>query len=223
MKPDQPQPAKDTDARQAEVRNSDNIQTPSLPEAFATVHVPSDAPRWRKLFAFTGPGLLVAVGYMDPGNWATDLAGGARFGYLLISVILLSNFVAMLLQHLSLKLGIATGRDLAQACREYYPTRVAIPLWILCEIGIAACDLAEVIGSAIALQLLFGLPLLVGIILTAADVLVILILQNRGFRYIECLVAVLIFVIAGSFAYELLSSHPAWLQAIAGLIRRQKF
>jgi manganese transport protein len=208
----------DSDARQSEIRNSANIRLPSLPEAFSTIQVPRDASRWRKLLAYLGPGLLVAVGYMDPGNWATDLAGGARFGYLLISVILLSNFVAMLLQHLSLKLGIATGRDLAQACREYYPTRVAIPLWILCEIGIAACDLAEVIGSAVALQLLFGLPLLVGIILTSADVFIILILQNRGFRYIECLVAALIFVIAGSFAYELLSSHPAWYQALAGLI-----
>jgi manganese transport protein len=218
MKSDQSQPAKDSDPRSVETGRSDDIQSPSLPEVFATIHVPSDAPSWRKLLAFIGPGLLVAVGYMDPGNWATDLAGGARFGYLLISVILLANVVAMLLQHLSLKLGIATGRDLAQACREYYPTKLAFPLWVLCEIGIAACDLAEVIGSAVALQLLFGLPLLAGVLLTSTDVLVILVLQNRGFRYIECLVATLIFVIAGSFAYELLVSRPAWLGALGGLM-----
>jgi len=161
---------------------------PSLPEVFASVHVPNTPSFWRKMLAFAGPGLMVAVGYMDPGNWATDLAGGAQFGYLLLSVIMISNFMAILLQHLSLKLGIATGRDLAQACRDHFSPPVAFGLWILCEIAIAACDLAEVIGSAIALNLLFGLPLVIGVVLTAADVLVVMLLQHRGFRYIETLV-----------------------------------
>jgi manganese transport protein len=147
---------------------------PSLPEVHASVRVPTHAGLWRKLLAFTGPGLLVAVGYMDPGNWATDLAGGAQFGYTLLSVILISNFMAILLQHLSLKLGIVTGRDLAQACRDHYSRPVAFALWVLCEIAIAACDLAEVIGSAIALQLLFHLPLLVGVFITAGVLMVLI-------------------------------------------------
>src|ERR1700745_1208486 len=137
----------------------------SLAEFHRIIVVPTTASFWRKLFAFSGPGMMVAVGYMDPGNWATDLAGGARFGYLLISVILISNLMAMLLQHLALKLGIVTGRDLAQACRDHYPYPVVIFLWILCEVAIAACDLAEVIGSAIALNLLFGIPIIVGTLL----------------------------------------------------------
>src|SRR5512146_2919834 len=151
----------------------------SLPESHATINVPLAPGFWRKMLAFAGPGLLVAVGYMDPGNWATDLAGGAQFGYALLSVILISNFMAILLQHLSIKLGIATGRDLAQACRDHYPRPIVWFLWILCELAIAACDLAEVIGSAIALQLLFGLPLVWGCVITAADVMVVLLLQNR--------------------------------------------
>ena len=159
--------------------------------------------------AFAGPGLMVAVGYMDPGNWATDLAGGARFGYTLLSVVLISNFMAILLQHLSLKLGIVTNRDLAQACRDHYSKPMVYFLWILCEIAIAACDLAEVIGSAIALNLLFGIPLIVGVILTACDVMIVLLLQNRGFRILECIVATLIFTIGGCFAYELAVSHPS--------------
>src|SRR5581483_6762076 len=134
------------------------VTTPSLPEVFSTISV-AHSGFWRKLLAFAGPGLLVAVGYMDPGNWATDLAGGAQFGYTLLSVVLISNFMAILLQHLSLKLGIATGRDLAQACRDHYSRPVSFALWVLCEVAIAACDLAEVIGSAIALNLLFGIPL----------------------------------------------------------------
>src|ERR1043166_643948 len=134
-------------------------RTPSLPEVFSSIRVSQSAPRWRKVLAFTGPGLMVAVGYMDPGNWATDLAGGARFGYTLLSVILISNFMAILLQHLSLKLGIVTGRDLAQACRDHYSKPTAVVLWLLCEVAICACDLAEVIGSAIALNLLFKIPL----------------------------------------------------------------
>ena len=192
--------------------------TPSLPESYATVHVPRTASFWRKLLAFAGPGLMVSVGYMDPGNWATDLAGGAQFGYLLMSVILISNFMAILLQHLSLKLGIVTGRDLAQACRDHYSRPVSFALWVLCEIAIAACDLAEVIGAAIALNLLFGLPLTIGVLLTAADVLIILFLQHRGFRTIEALVAGLIVVIGACFAYEMIASQPAWREILGGLV-----
>src|SRR4029450_11570349 len=132
-----------------------NVLVPSLPEVFSSVKVPMQGSPWRKMLAFVGPGLMVSVGYMDPGNWATDIAGGAKFGYLLLSVIMISNFMAILLQHLSLKLGIVTGRDLAQACRDHYSRPVGVMLWVLCEVAIAACDLAEVIGSAIALNLLF--------------------------------------------------------------------
>src|SRR6478672_10591741 len=191
---------------------------PSLPEVFSTISVPKNAGFWRTLIAFVGPGLMVSVGYMDPGNWATDLAGGAQFGYLLLSVIMIANFMAILLQHLSLKLGIATGRDLAQACRDHFSRPVGIMLWVLCEIAIAACDLAEVIGSAIALNLLFGIPLVAGVLLTAADVLVVLLLQNRGFRYIESLVAGLILIIGACFAYELVVSQPAIAGMLGGLL-----
>ena len=190
----------------------------SLPEVFGTVAVPKDAGFWRTFLAYAGPGLMVAVGYMDPGNWATDLAGGAQFGYLLLSVILISNFMAILLQHLSLKLGIVTGRDLAQACRDHYSRPVTLFLWVLCEIAIAACDLAEVIGSAIALHLLFGIPLVTGVIITAADVIIVLFLQHRGFRYVEALVATLILTIAACFAYELLIAHPSLPLILGGLI-----
>src|SRR5476651_1353808 len=164
----------------------------SLPEVHGSIGIPEGAGFWRKMLAFSGPGYLVAVGYMDPGNWATDLAGGSRFGYTLLSVIFLSNLMAILLQALCAKLGIVTGRDLAQACRDHYSKPVTITLWLLCEIAICACDLAEVLGSAIALNLLFGLPLIVGILLTACDVLIILWLQHKGFRILECLVAGLI-------------------------------
>ena len=164
--------------------------SPSLPEVHASIPVSMDVSFWRKLWAFSGPGLMVAVGYMDPGNWATDLAGGARFGYTLLVVILISNFMAILLQHLALKLGIVSGRDLAQACRDHYSRPVSFALWVLCEIAIAACDLAEVIGSAIALNLLFGIPLVVGVVITAADVLLVLFMQYRGFRYVESLVEI---------------------------------
>src|SRR5438094_7033469 len=180
----------------------------SLREVHGSIPVPQDAGFWRKLFAFAGPGYLVAVGYMDPGNWATDLAGGARFGYTLLSVILLSNLMAVLLQALSARLGIASGRDLAQACRDHYSRPTTIVLWVLCEIAIAACDLAEVIGSAIALNLLFGLPMVWGVCLTSADVLIVLFLQHRGFRYVEALVVGLICLIAGSFAIELWLARP---------------
>ncbi len=191
---------------------------PTLPEAFASVPIRADGGFWRTLLAYSGPGLMVAVGYMDPGNWATDIAGGAQFGYMLLSVILLSNFIAMLLQHLSLKLGIVTGRDLAQACRDHYPRPVVIMLWILCEIAIIACDLAEVIGAAIALNLLFGIPLVYGVLITGVDVLVVLLLQHRGFRYLEILVAGLVFVIFGCFVYELMMAQPAIAEVLNGFI-----
>jgi manganese transport protein len=181
----------------------------SLPEVHGSIAIPHGAGFWRKLFAFAGPGYLVAVGYMDPGNWATDLAGGARFGYTLLSVIMISNLMAILLQALSARLGIASGRDLAQACRDSYSRPTVYFLWILCEIAIAACDLAEVLGAAIALNLLFGLPLIWGVCLTALDVLVVLFLQHRGFRYVEALVISLIVLIAGSFAVEMWLAKPA--------------
>jgi len=180
----------------------------SLPEVHGSIEIPHGAGFWKKMMAFAGPGYLVAVGYMDPGNWATDLAGGARFGYTLLSVIMISNLMAILLQALAARLGIASGRDLAQACRDHYSRPVTIVLWLLCEIAIAACDLAEVLGAAIALNLLFGLPLIWGVCLTALDVLVILFLQHRGFRYVEALVVSLIVLIAGSFAVELWLAKP---------------
>jgi len=190
----------------------------SLREVHGSIAVPQNAGFWRKLFAFAGPGYLVAVGYMDPGNWATDLAGGARYGYTLLSVILISNLMAILLQALAVRLGIASGRDLAQACRDHYSWPVTVGLWILCEIAIAACDLAEVIGAAIALNLLFHLPLLWGVCLTSLDVLIVLFLQNRGFRYVEALVVGLIFLIAGCFAIELWLSKPELVGVTAGFI-----
>ena len=190
----------------------------SLAEVHRSILVPATASFWRKLLAFSGPGFLIAVGYMDPGNWATDLAGGAQFGYTLLSVILVSNLMAMLLQHLSIKLGIATGRDLAQACRDHYAMPTVCFLWILCEIAIAACDLAEVVGSAIALQLLFGIPLVWGCLITAADVLAVLYLQGKGFRYIEALVITLIATIGGCFAAELFWAKPGLAGIMLGFI-----
>ena len=193
---------------------------PSLREVHGSIAVPIDAGFWRKLFAFAGPGYLVAVGYMDPGNWATDLAGGARYGYTLLSVILLSNLMAILLQALAVRLGIGSGRDLAQACRDSYSRPVTIGLWILCEVAIAACDLAEVIGAAIALNLLFGLPLMWGVCLTALDVMVILFLQNKGFRLVEALVVALIVAIAACFAIEIWLSKPDAAAVAVGFIPR---
>jgi manganese transport protein len=190
----------------------------SLPEVHRSVFVPTAASFWRKLLAFSGPGFLVAVGYMDPGNWATDLAGGAKFGYALLTVVMISNFMAILLQHLSIKLGVATGRDLAQACRDHYSTPTVWFLWILCEVAIAACDLAEVVGSAIALQLLFGIPLVWGCIITALDVLAVLYLQTKGFRYIEALVITLIGTIAACFAAELIVSKPSIVGVLLGFV-----
>src|SRR5438034_3717851 len=192
---------------------------PSLAEVYRTIPV-SGGKWWTKLLAFAGPGYLVAVGYMDPGNWATDLAGGARFGYTLLSVILLSNLMAILLQGLAAKLGIVTGRDLAQACRDHYSRPVSLGLWVLCEIAIAACDLAEVIGSAIALNLLFGIPLPWGIAITSLDVLIVLYLQHKGFRLLEALVIVLIATIAGCFLFEILISKPDAMGVLKGFVPR---
>src|ERR1700757_3571637 len=190
----------------------------SLPEVHRTVVVPVTASFWRKLIAFSGPGFLVAVGYMDPGNWATDLAGGAQFGYSLLAVIMVSNLMAILLQHLCIKLGVGTGRDLAQACRDHYSTPVVWFLWILCELAIAACDLAEVVGSAIGLQLLFGIPLVWGCIITASDVMLVLYLQTKGFRYIEAIVITLIAVIGTCFAAELIFSKPSITGILSGFV-----
>jgi manganese transport protein len=193
---------------------------PSLPESHRTVPFSSGASWIRKILAFAGPGYLVAVGYMDPGNWATDIQGGSKFGYTLLSVIVISSLMAMFLQALSAKLGIATGRDLAQACRDHYSRRTSMVLWVLCEIAIAACDLAEVLGSAVALKLLFGLPLLAGVLITALDVLIVLALQGRGFRLIEAFVVTLIVTIAACFAYEMFFAQPLWREAARGIIPR---
>ena len=193
-------PAPDPGWRRARV-------APSLSEVYRTVPV-SGLTWWRKILAFAGPGYLVAVGYMDPGNWATDLAGGSQFGYTLLTVILMSNLMAVLLQGLASKLGIVTGRDLAQACRDHYSPGVNFALWVLCEIAIAACDLAEVIGSAIALNLLFGIPLAWGVGITALDVLLVLYLQNKGFRLLEALVVALVATVGVCFLFEIIRSKP---------------
>ena len=182
-------------------------RVPSLPEVHSTVRLSRSPHYWRRLLGFLGPGFIISVGYMDPGNWATDIAGGSRFGYTLLFVIMASNLMAILLQSLSLKLGIATERDLAQICHQAYGRRVSFFLWIGAEIAIAACDLAEVIGSAIALELLFHIPLIWGVLITGADVLLILLMQRWGFRYIEALVIALIGTIAGLFVVQVLLSH----------------
>jgi manganese transport protein len=191
--------------------------TPSLAEVYRSVPVIGHT-WWRKVLAFAGPGYLVAVGYMDPGNWATDLAGGSAFGYTLLSVILLSNLMAVLLQGLACKLGIVSGRDLAQACRDSYSRPTAIVLWIAAEIAIAACDLAEVIGSAIALNLLFRIPLPWGIAITSLDVLVVLYLQNRGFRLLEALVITLIATVGVCFLFEVIRASPEWGAVLRGFV-----
>ena len=191
---------------------------PTLGDGHRSIAVPDGASSWRRLFAFAGPGYLIAVGYMDPGNWATDIAGGSAYGYALLSVVLLSNLMAMVLQALSARLGIASGLDLAQACRDHYPRPVSIALWLLCEIAIVACDLAEVLGTAIALKLLFGLPLVWGVCITALDVFLILALQRYGFRKLEAFVVALLLIIAGSFVFELALAKPDWGAAAAGLV-----
>lgn len=194
----------------------------SLSEVHASISVPESSGFWKKMLAFFGPGLMVAVGYMDPGNWATDIAGGAQFGYILLSAILISNLFAIILQHLSLKLGIVAERDLAQACRDHFSPKVNFVLWIFCEIAIAACDLAEVIGSAIALNLLFGLPLTWGIVITTLDVLLILLLQSRGFRWIESIIGGFIFIIFACFFYEIVISKPEIFPLLKGLVPQKE-
>lgn len=184
----------------------------------ASVAVPSGGHWWFRLLAFLGPGYMVSVGYMDPGNWATDIAGGAQFGYLLLSVILLSNLMAIVLQGLSARLGIATGRDLAQACRDHFSRPVNLGLWLLCEMAIIACDLAEVIGTAIALKLLFGIPLLAGAVITAVDVVLVLLLMHRGFRALEAFVIALLLVIFGCFAVHIVLAAPPLQAVLAGFI-----
>jgi manganese transport protein len=191
--------------------------TPSLAEVYRSVPV-QRGPWWRKILAFAGPGYLVAVGYMDPGNWATDLAGGSQFGYTLLSVILISNLMAILLQGLASKLGVVTGRDLAQACRDHYPRPVVWFLWVICELAIAACDLAEVIGSAIALNLLFHIPLPIGIGITALDVLLVLYLQNKGFRLLEALVIALVATVGLCFLFEIIKSSPPFAAVMRGFV-----
>lgn len=196
----------------------ESTHQPSLPEVHRSIDLPAHPSFWRKLLAFAGPGYLVAVGYMDPGNWATDLAGGSRYDCSLLSVILISSLMAMFLQYLALKLGIATGADLAQLCRRHYGAKASVFLWIFAEIAIAACDLAEVIGSAIALNLLFHIPLLLGVVITTLDVLLLLVLQQKGFRYIEAIVITLIATIAGCFAMELFFSRPEILPILHGFL-----
>ena len=193
-------------------------KTSTLPEVYRSVRVPAGASAARKLFAFAGPGYLVAVGYMDPGNWATAIAGGSAFGYTLLSVVMLANLMAMVLQALSARLGIACGRDLAQACRDHYPPPVAFALWLMAELAICATDLAEIIGTAIALKLLFGIPLAWGVAITVADVLLILALQARGFRYMEAFIVALMLVIAGCFVVQIALSQPQWAKVAAGFI-----
>ncbi len=191
---------------------------PSLQENFQTVAILPSWPWWRKLFAFAGPGYLVAVGYMDPGNWATDLAAGSSFNYTLLSIVMLSNLMAILLQHLSGKLGIVTGRDLAQACRDHFSPPVTLFLWVVCEIAICACDLAEVIGSAVAFKLLFNIPLMWGVCITAIDVFIVLYFQKFNFRYIELMVILLMSLIACCFWFEIVVSRPDVGGILSGLV-----
>ncbi|WP_026677793.1 Nramp family divalent metal transporter [Fictibacillus gelatini] len=195
-----------------------NRKSASLQEVHQSIPVPKRGGFLRKFLAFLGPGYLVAVGYMDPGNWATSLEGGSKYSYSLLFVILISNIMAIILQSLSAKLGIVTGRDLAQACRDHFSKPVSFVLWILCESAIAACDLAEVIGSAIALNLLFHIPLLYGVCITAFDILLVMLLQNKGFRYIEAFVMALIATITGCFIVELFLSQPAISEVVKGFI-----
>ncbi|MBJ6363708.1 Nramp family divalent metal transporter [Paenibacillus sp. GCM10012307] len=190
----------------------------SLEEVNNTVSIPAGSGFWRKFFAFSGPGALIAVGYVDPGNWATSIAGGSRYGYLLLSVVLISSLIAMLLQGLAAKLGIATGRDLAQATGDGLKKHWAIILWLLAELAIMATDLAEVIGSAIALNLLVGMPLLLGIAVTTVDVMLLLLLQKKGFRLLESIVIVLMTTIFGIFVFEVIASKPQWSELLAGYI-----
>jgi manganese transport protein len=189
---------------------------PSLADMYGTVETARQGPFWRKLLAFFGPGYLVAVGYMDPGNWATSLAGGSKFGYALLTVALLSNIMAIVLQSLCIRLGVGAGRDLAQACRDSFPRFVSLPLWLSAEVAITATDLAEVIGTAIGLNLLFHIPLEIGVIITAADVFLILALQAFGFRWIEAFVVAMLGVIAACFAVQIALAQPDWGAVLRG-------
>ena len=199
--------------------NPDN--SPSLAEVHGTVPVPKGGSWWRKFLSISGPAYLVSVGYMDPGNWATDLAGGSKFGYQLLWVVLLSNLMAIFLQNLCVRMGVVARMDLAQACRDYYPRPAAIVLWLLCEVAIIACDLAEVIGSAVGLNLLFGMPLVLGVLLTGADVLLLLGLMHWGFRKLEALVITLVLTIAGCFAVQIFHAQPDWVGVATGLFTPQ--
>jgi manganese transport protein len=190
----------------------------SLAEVYASIPVPVGGSWFRRLLAFSGPGYMVSVGYMDPGNWATDLAGGSQFGYTLLCVIMLSNLMAILLQALAARLGIASGKDLAQACRDAYPKPVGYALWFACELAIVACDLAEVIGTAIALKLLFGIPLVIGALITALDAFLLLMLMNRGFRLLEAFIVSLLVVIAACFAVQIVLAAPPVAAVLAGFI-----
>src|SRR5258705_5373567 len=192
--------------------------TPSLPEVHRSLTVPKTASFWRKMVAFAGPGFLVAVGYMDPGNWATDLAAGSKYNYSLLSVIMLSNLMAILLQSLAVKLGVVTGRDLAQACRDHYSRPVSFLLWVGCEIAIAACDLAEVIGTAIALNLIFHIPIAYGVVITSLDVLLVLYLQNKRFRLLDALVIALIATVRACFLFEIIISKPPFAAVMLGFL-----
>jgi len=196
----------------------DTARRPSLSEVHASIPVPQGGIWLRRFLAFSGPGYMVSVGYMDPGNWATDIAGGARFGYTLLSVILLSNLMAILLQALAARLGIVTGRDLAQACRDSYPRPVSFALWLACEAAIIACDLAEVIGTAIALQLLFGIPLIAGALITALDAFLLLLLMNKGFRFLEAFIIALLIVIAVCFGVQVAAAAPPFAVMLGGFV-----
>lgn len=196
-----------------------SVVLPSLPEVHRSIPVVRHS-FLKRVFTFTGPGYLVAVGYMDPGNWATGIGAGSAFGYVLLSAVLVSTIFAIFLQALSAKLGIVTGRDLAQACRDHYHPKVSVMLWLTCEVAIAACDLAEVLGGAVALKLLFHLPILAGVLLTTLDVFLILAIQGLGFRLIEAFVMILILTIAACFAYEIFFAHPVWQEALSGFIPR---
>ena len=207
-----------TTADRSAWRFADPGGRPSLSEVHGSIAVPQGGIWLRRFFAFAGPGYMVSVGYMDPGNWATDIAGGSKFGYTLLSVILLSNLMAILLQALSARLGIATGRDLAQACRDSYSKPVNIMLWLACEAAIIACDLAEVIGTAIALQLLFGIPLIAGALITALDAFLLLLLMNRGFRFLEAFIVALLVVIAVCFGIQIAAASPPIAALLGGFV-----
>jgi len=190
----------------------------SLSEVHATIPVPQRGSWLRRLLAFSGPGYMISVGYMDPGNWATDIAGGSKFGYTLLSVIMLSNLMAILLQALAARLGIVTGHDLAQACRDAYPRGVGVVLWLACEAAIIACDLAEVVGTAIALKLLFGIPLIAGALITALDAFLLLLLMNKGFRFLEAFIIALLIVIAICFLIQIILAAPPVAGVLGGFI-----